>query len=355
MRYLFLLLAICIMPVGMVTAQSEDEAETAPPAVMLPSAFMLDGFTYHAQGWNNCGPATLTMGLSYFGYTDNQNRAANWLKPNYEDKNVSPDQMVSFVNNEVPELPVYALKRYGGDIERLKTLIYSGFPVLIEAGYDPERANQGWMGHYLLVIGWDDVDGTLYTLDSYDGQDGNPLSYSYEHINEHWQHFNYVYVTLYESGAEPMLLDLLGADADIEDNYMNAFNKARDEATVNNDDAFAWFNMGSMLVEMAMYDDAVIAFDYARNLGLPWRMLWYQFAPYEAYYEVGRYDDMIELARTIIDNSGGYVEEAYYYAGVARAGMGETDRAIANFNTVLNFNPNFDDARLWLNTLQNDG
>lgn len=344
MKHLLLLLVcLSLLPLGAALAQ--DDGGTEFESLPLPRSFMLGGFTYHPQLWNNCGPATLTMGLSYFGYADDQVRAANWLKPDGNDKNVSPWQLVEFVNNEVPEIPVYALKRYGGDLDRLKTLVTNGFPVMIELGYDPERANQGWMGHYLLVIGYDDDAQVLYTLDSYDGQDGNPLPYSYDHINEHWQHFNNVYVVLYESGAEPMLLDLLGDDADIQQNYINAFYAAQEDATVDPDDAFAWFNMGSMLVGLEMYNDATVAFDQARNLGLPWRMLWYQFAPYEAYYAVGRYDDMLTLANTIVDNSNGTVEEAYYYAGMARAALGETDRAIANFNQVLIFNPNFTDAR----------
>ncbi|MFW5692199.1 MAG: C39 family peptidase [Chloroflexota bacterium] len=348
--WLILLLALLI-PTATALAQDDNNTE---PAVrpQLPTAYMLNGFTYHAQMWNNCGPATLTMALSYFGYRDNQVRAADWLKPNTEDKNVSPWQIVEYVNNEVPELPIYAMKRYGGTIDMLKTLVFNGFPVMIEAGYDPERANQGWMGHYLLVIGYDDAEQVVYTLDSYDGQDGNPLPYSYAHINEHWQHFNYVYIPFYESGMEPLLRELLGTDADEQQNYINAFNRAQTEAIADNSDPFAWFNMGSMLVELEMYEDAEIAYDQARDLGLPWRMLWYQFGPYEAYYAVGRYDDMLELANTIVENSSGYVEEAYFYAGLARAALGETDRAIANFNTALNFNPNFVPAREQIEALR---
>ena len=59
-------------------AYAQDTA-TLPP---LPRAYKLQNVRFEAQGWNNCGPATLTNALTYFGYTDNQRRAANWLKPN---------------------------------------------------------------------------------------------------------------------------------------------------------------------------------------------------------------------------------------------------------------------------------
>lgn len=315
---------------------------TPLPSPTPPPSYLQTGFTYHAQWWNNCGPATLTMALSRFGYTHDQARAANWLKPNREDKNVSPWQLELFVDTQVPELPIYSLYRYGGTLERLKQLISNNFVVMIEAGYDPERAHQGWMGHYLLVIGYNDAQQVFITHDSYDGEG---LAYSYAHIQTHWQHFNYMYFIIYESAREPELLALLGTDADARQNYVNAFEIAKNEAIRNPSDAYAWFNMGSMLTKLSLYDDAAIAFDQAFAIGMPWRTMWYQFTPFEAYYAVGRYQDVLDMAQTLRNGSNDYVEEAFYYAGLARAAMGERDRAINNFNAVLSFNPNFTPAR----------
>ena len=90
-------------------AMTQDEAEAAS----TPTAVLMTNFQFEFQGWNNCGPATLTNALTYFGYGDDQTRAASWLKPNREDKNVTPQEMVAFVNSEVPELPVRALTRKG--------------------------------------------------------------------------------------------------------------------------------------------------------------------------------------------------------------------------------------------------
>lgn len=345
LKWLGLLLAFFLLfPIARVGAQSDDTG-TSSPSTFLPANYRLDGVTYHAQTWNNCGPATLTMALSYFGYTDEQARAATWLKPDREDKNVSPWQMVEYVNTQVPEIPVYALHRYGGDLQRIKTLVYQGFPVIIEVGYDPERAAQGWMGHYLLVIGWDDAAGTLITMDSYDGAN---LAYTYDHIEEHWQHFNYLYMVLYESGGEPFLLSLLGEDADVQQNYINTFYQAREQAVASADDAWAWYNMGSMLTALGRYEDAATAFDVARENGLPWRLTWYRFSIYEAYLAMERYDDVITLAQETIRTSSGYVEEAYYYAARARYEMGEYARARENLNQVVSFNRNFMPARVLL-------
>lgn len=352
-----LLLVMILVPAAAALAQDSTPEPAAAPnsarAERLPPAYQLAGFTYHAQMWNNCGPATLTMALSYYGYTDDQVRAANWLKPNSEDKNVSPWQMAFFVNNQVPELPVYALVRYGGTLELLKRLIANDFPVIIEEGYDPPRAAQGWMGHYLLIIGYDDTAQQFMTHDSYDGAN-HP--YSYEHIAEFWQHFNYTYLVVYESGREPELLELLGSDADPAQNVINALGIAQAEATANSADPFAWHNLGSNYTMLATYfpadaqtyyEYAALSFDEATRAGdgLPWRMLWYQFYMYEAYFAVGRYDDMITLAQAKLNDGGGqYVEETFYYGGLAREGKGEYERALNNYNEALRFNPNFTPA-----------
>jgi tetratricopeptide (TPR) repeat protein len=330
------LLLLTILPFSGVLAQ---DAETPT----LPTYYRLENVRYEAQWWNNCGPATLTSVLSYFGYSNDQGRAADWLKPDREDKNVSPWQMVEFVNTQVPEIPVLALQRYGGDLTLLKTLISNNFPVIIEAGYDPEPDRLGWMGHYLFAKGYDDSVNVLITNDSYIGENVN---YSYEHIETFWQHFNYAFIVVYEQNREAELMTLLDTNADEEQNYKNALEIARNEAVADNTDKFAWFNMGTNFHKLGMYNEAAVAYDQAFKLGLPWRMLWYQFGPLETYNQVGRYDDTIILAqRNLNDGGGHYVEETFYYAGVAREGLGETERALDNYRGALAFNPNFTPAK----------
>jgi tetratricopeptide (TPR) repeat protein len=74
---------------------------------------------------------------------------------------------------------------------------------------------------------------------------------------------------------------------------------------------------------------------------------------FEAYYQVGRYNDMIALAQTNLNDGGGhFVEETFYYGGLAREGLGEYDRAISNYTAALNFNPNFTPAIVARDRLQ---
>ena len=347
--YRKLLLLIAIMMAASVPALAQDTTALVSQTNDVPSSYTLDGFGFEYQGWNNCGPATLTNALTFFGYGDDQQRAANWLKPNREDKNVSPDEMVSFVNSQIPEIPVYALTRIGGDLDLLKLLIASEFPVIIEEGYDPPGENLGWMGHYLLISGYDDAAQEFITQDSYKGPN---LRYSYDHIEEYWRHFNWRYIVVYESGREPELLELLGDDADPQQNAFNALEKARQDATINPQDPFSWFNIGSSYVALAptyqqqAYEYAVVAFDEARKYDLPWRMIWYQFEPLEAYNAVGRYEDTLSLTNSNLNDGGGHwVEETFYYAGVAREQMGETQRALDNYRQAVFLNSNYTEAR----------
>lgn len=340
---LLLFLGLLVL-IGSTTAQDGTlTPEPVSEAFVLPNSYRMEGFTYIPQSWNNCGPATLVMGLSYFGAMITQAEAAAWLKPNPEDKNVSIDQMVQYVNDFVPAMA--AVWRYGGEFAQIRNLMLNGFPVIIEMGYDPEPERLGWMGHYLLLVAWDDSSQTLWSYDSYNGQNS---PYSYDEIENYWLHFNHRYIVLFEPAREAELMALLETDSDPYQNLLNTQEEVRSRLIQNPENAFDWFNMGTVYTELGgdNYQYAALAYDEARQLGLPWRMNWYQFGMFEAYNAVERYSDVIDLAQANLSDGGGqYVEETYYYAGVAREGLGEIDRAISNYQEAFNFNPNFAPAR----------
>jgi tetratricopeptide (TPR) repeat protein len=81
-------------------------------------------------------------------------------------------------------------------------------------------------------------------------------------------------------------------------------------------------------------------------------MLWYQFGPYEAYYQIGRYDDVLLLAETTLKDRP-YFEESFYYKGLAQAALGDTNAARTNLQRAAAFNPNFAPAAAALAELDN--
>lgn len=353
--------------VGALPTQAATQLPTLPPTATLmptqvvpptvappPIAAKLDvtRLVPEAQKWNNCGPTTLTMGLTYYGYRQNQDPAASFLKPNIEDKNVSPWQMVRYVNEYAANnVDVEALYSVGGSIDVLKSLLAAGFPVIIEKGYDVN--NLDWMGHYLLLVGYDDAQQIFYTFDSYLGTNqGQGRQESYAYTLENWKHFNNTFIVIYQSGQETLLNQVLGG-------YMNpdygvgiALETARNEVNLNPNDKWAWFNMGDAYARLGMYQEAATAFDEAFRLQMPWRTLWYLFTPFETYYHLGQYSRVMQLADNLDNTSQKYVEEAWYYRGLAYAAQGNTDKALSQFDLVLRFNPNYTPAGEAISAIQ---
>ncbi len=335
------------VPSNTPTATLTPSATPTQTPIPLPqlASLQLDSLTWEQQRWNNCGPTTLTMGLSYFGYTNNQTRAAQFLKPDPEDTNVSPGQMVDFVNQDVSrELGVKALYRVGGTPELLKRLVLFDFPVIVERGIVLEE--EGWMGHYSLIVGYDKPAEEYLLFDSWYGYSrGEGRRFAMDFIEEGWRQFNHTFIVIYEARREAELMNLLGEYAD----YLTAAEIARDralaEVRANPDDAWAWFNLGTAYSMLGNYREAASAYDYWRTLdGNPFRMLWYQFGPYEAYYNLGRYDDVLALALAS-ERTTPYVEEVYYYRGLVYAAQGNANSAVFQFDRALEFNSNFQPAR----------
>lgn len=327
---------------------TETPASPAATLVNRPGYHLLDGFTWILQTWNNCGPASVTIALSYFGWTHGQEVARAVLRPDSEDKNVTRSEMVAFVNQETE---VRAVTRMGGNIELLRLLIANGFPVIVSVGFMP--SGEDWLGHYQTIVGYDDSQQVFYVYDSIlgSGANGEGLTISYVDFDRSWQNFNRDFIVLFQPQNESLVAGLLGGLADPVTAAEQAFLSAQLEARTDPQNEFAWFNMGTALVALQRYEEAATFYDQARRLGLPWRMLWYQFGPYEAYYNIGRYDDVLALTASSLNNGGQYVEETYYWRGMALAAQGQTQEASQAFQQALVHNPLYQAAQTALDSL----
>ncbi|MDX1416252.1 MAG: C39 family peptidase [Candidatus Promineifilaceae bacterium] len=312
-----------------------------------PTAARLTGFQHKFQEWNNCGPATLAMALSYYDMNLNQMDTAAVLKPNPEDRNVSPQEMAAYVNDETP---YHALFRVNGTAETLRRLVSNNMPVIVEIGIEPpgEFRWLGWYGHYLLIVAYDDDQEKFWVYDSWFGTSEEPLQnahpdgreLSYNDLENYWPHFNRNYVVLYRPEEFETLASIIGAEMDGEVMWQKALSDAKNDVAQQPDNAFFWFNLGTAYNALGHYEQAATAFDQSRSIGLPWRMLWYQFGPYEAYLNTGRSEDVILLADTTLKDRP-YFEESYYFKGLALEMQGNTEEAQRNFESAANFNPNF--------------
>ena len=333
-------------------------AAPSPTPIPIPPSARLTGVQHKFQTWNNCGPATLAMALSYFDLHRTQDQTAAVLKPDPEDRNVTPEEMASYVRNETE---FEALSRTNGDLTTVLRLLSEGMPVIIELGIDPpgEYAWMEWYGHYLLLVAYDDQQEAVWVYDSWFGTsevpgenaDDEGREISYEELDSYWRHFNRSYIVLYRPEQEQFVSDIIGEDMDDEKMWQNAQQVVLAELNEEPENAFLWFNLGTVYNALEEYERAASAFDQARSIGLPWRMLWYQFGPYEAYYQTGRYDDVILLADVTLQDRP-YFEESYYYKALAQIELGEVDEAQRNLRRAVDFNPNFQPAAEALRELE---
>jgi tetratricopeptide (TPR) repeat protein len=316
----------------------------------LPSAAQLPGVTHIWQTWNNCGPATLAMYLSHFGQKVRQEEVGAQLRPDPDDKNVGLEEMAAYARSR----GLSATVRANGDAARLRRLILAGVPVLIETWHQ-ERPNDG-MGHYRLLTGYDDAAGHWIAYDSYDARDlvkGQPytgIRLPYEETERLWAVFNRQYLVIYDAAATRGVLPILNEDVDEATMWARALAHAQAELETRPDDPYAWFNLGSDLVALGRAKEAGQAYDRARRIGLPWRMLWYQFGPFQAYYETGRYDEVIALANATIATAR-QTEEAFYWRGLAQKAKGDVVAARASWQRAVELNPHYVDASAALATI----
>lgn len=294
------------------------------------------GFQYVTQTWNNCGPANVTVSLSYYGWLEDQSYAEGYLRGAREDKNVSPHEIVDFVNEQSQ---VRALWRIGGDMDTLKRLVAAGFPVMVELGYAPE--GNDWLGHYQTVVGYDDAVGSFYVIDTYIPSDQG-LPESYREFDRNWQQFGRTFIVYYRPSEESMVMSILGDLSTEAGAHQVALETAQREARTNPDNPFAWFNIGKAQTHLGNFDAAATAFDQARLKGLPWRMMWYQFEPFEAYFETGRYSDVLALVESNEATLGnGFVEETWYWEGRVHEAQGDMAAAASSYRRALRQNSSF--------------
>ena len=333
-------------PRAMPSSVAVPESSLTPTATpeLLPAQIVLTQPTWERQTPNNCGPNALAFALRMYGWEGTQDEIAAQIKPVTGDRNVNPDELIWYVRNNAGWLNMDY--RVAGNIELLKRLIAHRYPVIVESvtSLDPNDAlgpnDDLWAAHYLLLTGYDDATQTFTIMDSYHEDN---RSISYQQLEEEWKLFNYVYMFIYFPRDEVEIQSLLGADWDADANRQKSLENAQVSTEYDPKDAFAWFNLGSNLVYFERYNEAGLAFDKAREIGLPLRMFRYQFQPFYAYFHSERIDDLLALtdyALGITEKS----EEAWLWHGWGLWRKGDIEGAVADWRKALAVHPGYDDA-----------
>lgn len=309
----------------------------------IPSALYTTGYRHEYQTWNNCGPATLAMGLSRYDKKHNQKVVASIVKSNEDDKNVNLEELAYYVNNHTQ---LKALIRVNGDDALIKKVLSNNLTIIVETWFEPKPGDG--MGHYRLVTGYDTTKNILRFHDSYKGPNFDIDAVSFD---KDWKVYNRAYLIIYPEKNLPLVKEIVGNNYDEMQNWKNALQRANEEIKINKNDAYSWFNRGTALTNLKQYASGAKAYDVARSLGLPWRMLWYQFSIFQAYLSTNRADDVIKLTGENLKQTN-QLEESYYYLGKAWELKENKEEAISNYQNALNLNPSYYEAKQALNRLE---
>lgn len=336
-----------------ITPQAAFLAPTSTPTpFVLPAAVTLPAPRWERQDINNCGPAALAMYLRYYGWEGDQFAISAVIKPQRDDRNVNVEELAYYVRTRAGWLNIEY--RVGGDLTLLKRLLASGFPVMVEESFyfeSPFYPNDDlWAAHYNLLTGYDDATQTFISQNSYYGAN---LKVSYTDLQKEWQVFNYLYILVFRPDQEQSVREILGEDWDREVNRQKALDLAQKESELDPQNAFAWFNLGTNLVYFERYPEAALAYDQARQLGLPQRMYRYQFGPFLAYFHTGRIDDLMAIVEYALKRTPNS-EEALLWRGWAHYRQSKIQEAVADFRAALEQNPNYTDAQYALNFVLNN-
>lgn len=336
-----------VVPTPSMTLTPEAVATVIPSTPTLappPAQARLASPPYEKQTANNCGPAALSMMLKMYGWTGDQKTISDVIKPVNGDRNVNPEELSYWVLNYAGWLRIEY--RVGGDLTTLKQIIAAQYPVIIEGTTSLNPDDTGWpdddlwAAHYLLLTGYDDATQTFIAQDPYKGPD---KVVPYEQVESEWKPFNYVYMIVYLPEQESQVQSLLGSNWDKDTNRQHALEVAQ-TATVNDpNDAFAWFNLGSNLVYFERYGEANVAYDKARELGLPQRMFRYQFGPFIANFQANRTEDLLVLTDYALQRTD-MSEETWLWHGWALYRKGDTNGAVENWRKALSIHPEYKDA-----------
>jgi len=298
--------------------------------------------TRDKQDWNNCGPATMALYLRYYGWIGNQFDVAKVIKPTRDDRNVNVEELVYFVRTQTGWLN--AEFRVGGNLDTLRKFISAGIPVMIEETFKTDRKywlqDDMWAGHYLLITGYDD---NLRLFTAQDSEVGPNQKIQYDDLIDHWQSFNHVYILVYPPEQDEKVKNLLGKDTAIKANRLNTLAAEQENVQKEPNNAYAWFNIGTNLVVLERYQEASLAYDKARSIGLPERMLRYQFGPFIAYFHAGRNDELMALTKYALGITR-VSEEAMLWRGWGFYRLGDKSAALNLFRDALKIRPGYEDA-----------
>lgn len=327
--------------IPVVVAHSEPEVEIPS----IPSKKILNNSYHIFQTFNNCGPASLSMALSYYGYNATQQELGQALRPyqvangDNDDKSVTLEELAE-KSKDYDLIPYH---RPNGTVEIVKTLIANDMPVIARTWLKADED----IGHYRVIKGYDESRGIFIQDDSLQGKN---LEYKYDDFFEIWKPFNFEYLVLVPEDKVELAEAILGANVNVESAWEASFKVWQDELENNPNDVNARFNLSIALYNLERYEESVEEFEKVESR-LPMRALWYQIEPVKAYYELGDYDRVFEITDRILNNHNRAFSELYIIRGNIYKERGEISSARSEYEKAVTYNRNLEAAQEALDSI----
>lgn len=324
---------------------SMEAPSPTPTMQQIPESYFLKNGIYAGQSFNNCGPASLSMAMSFFGKNVTQADIASRLRPynnpagGVDDKAVLADELVQ----EAKANGLGAVALPNGNPDLVRRFLANDISVILRTWLNPDED----IGHYRVLTGYDMAQKNFYANDSYHGPN---ITLPEDSLLEMWQPFNYGYILVYPKEKELLVRDLIGEDTEVQKAWENSLKRAEQELSQDPNNAYALFNKSVALYHLGEYEEAVKAYEDSSS-GLPPRMLWYQLEPIYAYQKTGQDDKALELSDRILSNGNAAYSELYQIKGEIYLARGEREQARREFEKAVLYNKNFAPARQALSEL----
>jgi len=320
----------------------------SPAAIKLktpPQTKILQGGTHAFETFNNCGPATLSMALSYSGVKVTQQELGQALRPYQHPKGDNDDKSTTLEelaekSKEYGHIPFF---RPMGNPEIIKLFVSYDIPVMARTLTKPTED----IAHYRLVKGYDDVAREFTQDDSLQGKD---LKYTYEAFDALWGSLGYEFLVVVPKDKEAIARAILGKNADSNTAWSQAVEFFNSKLAQNSNDVQARFNLSVAYHKVGDYQRSVEEFEKVENK-LSFRTLWYQIEPIESYFQLGDYARVFQITDKILNNNNRAFSELYLLRGEIYKKQGKTALARSEFEKAVLYNKSLKAAQDALNSL----
>lgn len=304
------------------------EPTPMPEIAAAPVQYYIDNLMHEYQRLNNCGPTSTAMALSYYGLPVTQYDIAPVTKGADTDKNVSPAELVGYIESQGLRARAFV----NGDLETVQRLVANNIPVVLEQWL--AREGDPLTGHYRTMRGYDQTAGVVIVNDSYTGPN---VRYGEADFDLWWRAFNRLYIPVYRPEQEALVQSIIGEEWETTAMWQANLRHSEEEVATRGD-VYDWFNLGTARLNLGDAAGAVAAFEEALAIGIPERLLWDQFAIFEAFNAAGQYERTLQLTQPYV---GTLVEEIHFIRGEALEALGRPDEAIAEYRTSRSLNARY--------------